>query len=251
MIGFSRTLRRGLFLLCISAFPIASASAATITIDGAKLTSIYSQASFGNTPITINVLSAATIYNSNLLNLTSDTDVSTLFNLGPDDAASRIVDAFFVDSIGACGGPGSSIVGCADRPGHDLVVNSSYASTDTNEVDLGHELGHNLGLMHVAGIDSDLMNPALYGSTYLSAAQASVVLYSHLVQTANDGSLFVNIRPVLVSATETVGPTPGGGTGGTGNPSISTTPLPAGLPLFASGISFLGLLARRKRRKQI
>ena len=82
--------------------------------------------------------------------------MTTLFNLGPDNAASRIVDAFFVDNIGACGGPGSSIVGCADRPGHALVVNSGYAANDTNEVDLGHELGHNLGLMHVAGVDSDL-----------------------------------------------------------------------------------------------
>ena len=251
MVRFSRILWRGLFLLCISALPIASASAATISIDGAKLTSIYSQASFGNTPITINILSSATIYDANLLNLTSDTDVSTLFGLGPDNAASRIVDAFFVDSIGACGGPGSSIVGCADRPGHDLVVNSSYAATDTNEVDLGHELGHNFGLMHVAGIDTDLMNPALYGSTYLSPTQAAVVLASNLVQTAQDGSLFVNIRPILVSASATAGPTPGGGSGTAGNPSVATTPLPAGLPLFATGISFLGLLSRRKRRKQV
>ena len=73
-----------------------------------------------------------------------------MFAAGPDNAASKIVDAFFVDSISSCGGPGVNIVGCANQPGHNLVVKSSYAATDTNEIDLGHELGHNLGLAHVA-----------------------------------------------------------------------------------------------------
>jgi hypothetical protein len=32
-------------------------------------------------------------------------------------------------------------------------------------------------------------------------------------------------------------------------PEVSTTPLPAGLPLFATGLGALGLLSRRKKRK--
>ena len=39
------------------------------------------------------------------------------------------------------------------------------------------------------------MNPALYGSTYLGAAQAAIVLASSLVQTAEDGSLSLISAP--------------------------------------------------------
>lgn len=250
MTGFARALRSGALLALLAiASPlfIASASAATITIDGAKLSAIYSQSSFTTSPITVNVLQSAAIYDASLLNLSTNQAVSELFSLGPDDYASKIVDAFFVDSIGACGGTSSSIVGCANRPGHDLVVKSSYAATDTNETALGHELGHNLGLMHVEGM-ADLMNPVLQGSTYLDAAQASAVLQSPLVQTAADGSLYIDIRPILVSGSSTVASAPDPGNGTSPNPSVEVTPLPAGLPLFLSGISVLGLLARRKKR---
>jgi hypothetical protein len=58
-----------------------AALAASITIDGEKLTTIYSQASFGTTPIAIVVLPSATV--SGPTNLTTDALVDQLFALGP------------------------------------------------------------------------------------------------------------------------------------------------------------------------
>jgi hypothetical protein len=203
MAAFRTYLARGAALgrtLLVAAIALSgagvAASAAVITIDAAKLTAIYSQASFGADKIAVVVLPSETIDAPSLLNLTTDVKVDQLFALGPDNAQSRIVDAFFVNSIGSCGGFGDGIIGCANQPGHDLVVDSSYAQTDANEADLGHELGHNLGLGHVAGFDSNLMNSILGGSMLLTAGQVATILASPLVQ--QDTGRFIDVRPILI-----------------------------------------------------
>ncbi len=153
-----------------------------------------------------------------------------MFAANPDDAASKIVDAFFVDSITACGsGSGPNIVGCANRPGHDLVVKSSYAATDTNEIDLGHELGHNLGLDHVAD-PTNLINPVLLGGTTLTSSQFTTILGSALFQVDpnGDNDYFINIRPILIAA---------------------STPLPAAWGMMTLGLGVGGFVLKRRKAK--
>lgn len=200
-------LRRALLIgAVLTTFGGNAASAATITISNTALTAIYSQPAFDTKPITIVVLPSVTINNGSLLNLDTDAKVDQLFALAPDDAASKIVDAFFVDAIGSCSGPGLNIVGCADRPGHTLVVESAYASTDALNIDLGHELGHNLGLPHLGDLLAvgNLMNPVL-NSTVLTVAQVTAIFLSELVQKNDAGGYFINVRPILVTPGPIVG----------------------------------------------
>ncbi len=183
-----------------------AASAAVITISAGPLDAIYSQAGFGTNSISIFILPSATVKSStgtDLLNLGTNAEIETLFGLGPDNAASLIVDAFFVDSITSCGLIGD-FVGCSSQPGHDLVVQSAFAKTDTKELDLGHELGHNLGLMHVFATPN-LMNPNLNGSTLLTAAQIATILASPLVQNNTAIGNFIDIRPILVTTVPELG----------------------------------------------
>ena len=213
-------------LLLVAAF-VSPGSAATVTIDATKVTSIYTQPNFGSNPITINVLATAIIHDTSLLNINSAARFSSLMTAGPDAPATKIVDAFFVDSITYCGGPGSNIVGCGIVNAPGLAVDSTFAASDTKEVDLAHELGHNLGLSHISDA-ANLMNPVLLGGTTLTSSQISTIFLSSLVQGDARTGFFIDLRPVLVAA---------------------TTPLPASLPLFAGGLSAVVIVARRRRRK--
>jgi len=223
----------GAFLLAVlTSLPGKVTWAASITIDAGALTSIYSQQPAFSSPISIRVLSSATIVDSTLLNIDTGPKLTQLFASGPDNAASKIIDAYFVDSITFCGGPTPSIVGCALVAAPGLVVNSSLAASDVLQIDLGHLLGHNLGLADVfAQPDTNLMSPT-FDSTVLTVNQANAVLLSGLVQTDANGGLFVNVRPVLVTdAVAAPGPMIG-----------------AGLPglLIALG----GMLGWRRRRNE-
>jgi len=184
-----------------------AASAAVITISAGPLDAIYSQAGFGTNSISIFILASATVKSptgTDLRNLDSNAKIDTLFGLGPDNGASLIVDAFFVDTIDSCGTAGD-FVGCASQPGHDLVVQSAFAQTDAKEFDLGHELGHNLGLKHVDNAIPNLMNPNLNGSSLLDAAQIATILASPLVQNDIDIGNFIDIRPILVTTVPELG----------------------------------------------
>jgi hypothetical protein len=204
------------------------ASAAVITISAGPIETIYSQTNTsGIGSVTVNILPSATIFNSTYLNLTSDAMIDQLFLLGPDNDASKIIDAFFVDNISFCGKASPDIVGCANRPGHDLVVKSSYAATDTKELDLSHEIGHNLGLPHVTSCaNCNLMNPVL-GSTVLTDAQFASILTSPLFQPDPnaDNGYFMDIRPILVAP---------------------TVPLPPAWIMMIGGLGVVGFLRLRR-----
>ena len=167
-----------------------------------SLNAIYGQDAFGLTPVAINWLApGTTVVGSDLASIDSNSDFDTLANL--HQGSPNTITAFFVDAINFCGGPGGGIVGCASIGGNAFMVNSSFAAGSSGALTLAHELGHNLGLGHVAGSNTNLMNPAV-GSQLLSNvgqfSQVGIILASPRVQTALDGSRFIDIIPVAVVA---------------------------------------------------
>lgn len=139
---------------------------------------------------------ASEIIAPSLLNITSNAEVSQLFNL--HIGALNIVNFYFIDTISACGGTiNAGIVGCGELPGNDFVVESSFASGRFGGELLAHELGHNLGLAHLTG--SFLMNPSLNNNTTLTTGEVSTIRTSSLVQTDGQG-FWIDINPVLIVA---------------------------------------------------
>ena len=76
--------------------------AAFVTIDVEGLNEIYSQDSFGDTPLTIIFNEVTELVAPNLLDITTDAEVLDLYDLhqGPEN----IVNFFFVDTIDSCDG---------------------------------------------------------------------------------------------------------------------------------------------------
>lgn len=215
------------------ALPPAPANAGSISTP--NLTPIFSQATFLspiNRPITINWLTpGAPIVNPSLTIINTDAELNTLFSLGPDDSLSRIVDVYFVDSILACGGPGTGIIGCANTPGNDIVVRSSFAAGAQGVTLIAHELGHSLGLPHQA---ASLMNATISSNTILHGTQVDAIFTNaggfNLIQTGVGGSRFINLRPIAVIA-------------------VAVVPEPETYVLLLAGLAFIGVVATRRTRK--
>ncbi|MGY5452528.1 hypothetical protein ACVFI8_16525 [Agarivorans sp. MS3-6] len=184
-------------ILCSCLLLIApSIYAAFITTNEAALDDIYSQASFGNRIIDIRIGTATELVFPELLDITTGAEVSQLFNqhLGP----ANVVNFFYIDTISACGNFTSrSIVGCGEYFGNDFVVESSFAAGRYGGELLAHELGHNLGLPHLAG--SYLMNPGLNNRTLITEPEVTRIFRSPLVQ-SDDSSFWIDITPVLIVA---------------------------------------------------
>lgn len=185
-----------LTLVAASGFVASTAQAGFISTP--DLDPIFSQSVFGSTPIAVHWLAAApSIVDASLASINSGDDLIRLAGNSPD--ALPIVNAFFVDSINYCGGPGNNIVGCSFQSSNVIAVDSSFAAGVTGDIDIAHELGHSLGLEHVSGT-GNLMNPFL-NSTLLTSTQATQILSAtYLVQTDAGGGLFIDIRPIAVLA---------------------------------------------------
>ena len=197
------------------------AEAATVTTNESGLDAVFSQISFGNSPIDVRFNATQTLVNGNLLNIDTAAKSSALFGMA--NSSGPAIDMFFVDTIDYCGGYNTSIVGCGFVGAAGLMVESIFAAGSYGVELLAHELGHNLGLGHGG---CGLMGPALNNNTCLSAAEVSTILLSSLVQRDSNG-LYIEINPWLVTAAQ--------------------IPLPAAGWLLIGGIGVLA--AARRRRK--
>lgn len=181
----------------------ATADAAFITIDPAGMNALFSQASFGDTPVAIDFLPSETIVAPNLLVINTVADLAALVDLAP--APSPVVDAFFVNEVNACdfpeASPSGAVHGCAQLPGHVLVEDSSSAEISPATL-MGHELGHNLNLEHVPLDPTNLMDYFFPHGMTLTVDQVATVLESPLVQIDSAGDRFIQIQPILISAPE-------------------------------------------------
>lgn len=179
------------------------------TLNETSLDAIFSQAAFGNTPIDIRFNAVQTIVNSTLLNINSDAKLDSIFSLAIQRAPNnyRGLSLFFVDTISYCGSFGSNIIGCAtlgDGPGSFAIVNSSFAASQLGGTLIAHELSHNLGLEHVAGNNTNLMNPIIYsgsGIPPLTALQVAQIFTSNSIQiNVADATRFIEITPYAIVA---------------------------------------------------
>lgn len=183
-------------------------SAAMVTTNETAVDGIFSQTSFTDVsmPIDIRFVTTQTFASASHLSIDNSVELDSLFNRAAN-ADSPIVNMFFVDAIEWCNGPadpGFTIAGCANQPGHNMVLASPFAAGANGGSLAAHELGHNLGLDHVGDENStdNLMNPVLGGSTTLTSAQVSSILASGLVQQETGGAKFIEVNTVLVTVPE-------------------------------------------------
>ena len=206
-----------------------ASSAATVTTNELTLDTIFSQAIFGTNKIDIRFGAQGTFVAPSVLNnngqivVTSSPALDTL--LGLNFSQFPTVNLFFIDSLEFCaGGNSPGLVGCGDLPGNHIVVESGFASGVNGGELIAHELGHNLGLDHVAD-GANLMNETVDSDFTLTAAQVTSILASPLIQ-LDGNQKFIQITPILVT--------------------VSAVPLPAGLPLALSGLAMLGMRVGRR-----
>lgn len=179
------------------------ASAAMVSFNEVAMDTIFSQASFGGRNIDIRFNTPLSVIAPSLLSIDSDAEFS---GSAPSLSALAVqlqipnstVSVFFVDAITFCGAPGTSIIGCGSNPGGLIALQSAAAARANGAVLMAHELGHNLGLSHLAG-SVNLMNSSITSATFLSESQANTILGSRLV--LMDGAQrYISITPVAVLA---------------------------------------------------
>jgi hypothetical protein len=218
-------------ILTMASTTVPAAKAGYITTQSVGVNTIYSQTAFGEVPIDIRFNAGLSFVRPDLLSIDTPAEQAELWALGPDPYPT--IDAFYVDSISYCSGPaqpGLTLIGCALLPGHELYLNSLFASLYPSL--LGHELGHNLGLQHVGDFNStgNLMNPLLNSDT-LTVAQINTVFSSPLVQTdLVTGERFISVTPIAIEAVETL--------------SIAE---PSTMAILGTGLIFVGLIKARRR----
>jgi len=199
----SRIAASGLVCLAVACAILllpAIAHAGYVTIDQAGVNAIFSQESFGDTPVSIRFNPTETIVAPQYLVINTLQDLQGLYSLVPDPFPT--IAAFFVDTIWACSNvdtlASGAFYGCAQLPGNFQVIDSSAAVIYPAKL-ISHELGHNLGLEHTT---LGLMTPMLgFGTTELFEDQVAQILQSPLVQTDANGQRYITVQPIAIVGT--------------------------------------------------
>lgn len=187
-----------------------AASAGFVTTFEDGMDSIFSQTSFGTRAIDIRFNPTQTVVAANLLSIDTDPEFDALTPLRAGLAA-NIVSVFFVDAITFCSGPGTSIIGCGSTPGNVIALKSSSASSSGIGAKLmAHELGHNLGLDHVAGANlmngtisnssSSLLNDDQVLNIFATKPMPGAPLRNDIIQGDATNGYFISITPFAVVA---------------------------------------------------
>ncbi len=176
-----------------------TARAAQIVMDEAGINAIFSQISFGETPISIRFNAPREIVAPELLVINDITELQALYSLA-GDAAPTVV-AFFVNEVDACGQVEPNVnglyYGCAQLPGHIFVEDFTGAQL-APAILMAHELGHNLNLGHDLLSPGNLMDPFFPHGPNLTEEQVAAILQSPLVQTDSTGQRFIQITPIAI-----------------------------------------------------
>jgi hypothetical protein len=216
-----------------------------VSIDETRLDAIFRQPldKWGWTPIDVEVLPSVSYVDASLTSIDDDSELWRLFSLAP--RGSRVIDVFFVDAVNSCGGPAPNVIGCGLQPGNALAVDSYWSSTSYGPALLAHELGHNLGLEHLAQSSPNLMNPMLTGNTDLEQWQVNALYSSPFVDwSTRPGQPFFTILPVAVIAGD-AGASTTGGRAALG--AANGLPEPQPLALLAVAFGVLSIFASRGR----
>lgn len=223
---------------------ISLSSAQAIPLDDAGLDEIYSQSSFGGIPIDIRVRADRELVNPAFLDITIGVDFSDPFAFGELDDLFALGDPgltlniFFVDALrfeifGNTIGIAQLLPPDGGRGNNIAVVNDSLGQTEL----VAHEIGHALGLDHETGTTNPLEPPdlsfpnlmavSLNGNTSLTPDQVATIFNSQFVQGDQTTGFFVDVQPIRVVASAAV-------------------PVPASLPLLASGFLLVAIVRRRR-----
>lgn len=189
---------------------IASAASGYVSFNEVAMDNIFNQLSFGPFGIDIRFNPTLSVVADSLL----DIDTVGEFNgaapslgalaesLGVPDFT---VSIFFVDKISVCGSNFPNIIGCGSNPGNLIALQSAAAAGANGVALMAHELGHNLGLQHLAG-GGNLMNSSITGATTLTVGQVSSFLdlttgasLNSIVQ-LDGNQRYISITPIAVLA---------------------------------------------------
>lgn len=97
---------------------------------------------------------------------------------------------------------------------------------------------------------TDILNQFVVGSDYQINLEDTTNTYELYLRIDTDATLFAGQASTIDGATflQVISSEQTVGNDFTGNVAISSTPLPATLPLFAGGLGFVGYLAKRRKR---
>jgi len=240
----SRLHRTVIATACLAAgFASGAAHAGYISRPEAALDRIFSQSSFGTQRIDVRFNAGQTLASAALANADSRSDISALFSRA---TSATTVYAFYVDAVNWCGSYAAGIIGCGEMPGNAIVIESNWAASPTYGAALiAHEMGHNLGLGHVAS--SNLMNGMLGGSTALTASQVSRILASGLVQ-LRDGVRTLSITPIAVTSGTAASSVAAASS--TADAAVSTVSEPGVISLSVLGLALAAVAGMRPARRR-